>query len=680
MPRFLSAENRSAFAERLKVYAEEEMLSRCVIVFHGGEPLLAGADSLAAFAQELRSALAPTTAVDVGLQTNGLLLTDAALQILRDADIAVSLSLDGPRSVNDLHRTTKKGRSSFDRTVEALNRLCSMPKVFAGVIAVIDPKAAPSELFEFFSQYKIPKIDFLLPDSHHLRLPPGRDVVPDLYKNWLIEAFDTWFDKYSELPVRTFEALLDAAIGLPSGTDAFGFGDVSLITIETDGTYHDLDVLKVVKDGATALSGSVADMAISEVVSSPAIADHRKFLTKSGLHDDCQSCDVVEICGGGSLPHRYGPNGFNQPTVYCREMQSLIRHIQGRLKKELAPTAPAVTSRLPPDFNLSAFELAETGNSMLALLWEDAISKNKEALKETLGEIAKSSPEAQSSINSILRKSDDHLSRLASQPGTVAWRRAMDASLKGRVVHTVDGEALNPSPVYLDFLASKDMDDHSGLYVSDADLWLRAPFGSSIVFEDEDIVKRARPLVAQALEIVRAWRPALADEMEKICASIQFVRDPAAHPEKIVSFSDNTVPGALFVSVIQGSELIDPYDLADSLIHEHRHQKLYLLERFGPTVQNPKDKVVSPWREDLRPPSGLLHAVFVFVELRRFWEYVRDSGPTRLRNRAINQIQETDQNLTTGLRTLRECQLSGVGYSLVSLLEKARKSPTLVER
>src|SRR3546814_11828905 len=100
------------------------------------------------------------------------------------------------------------------------------------------------------------------------------------------------------------------------------------------------------------------------------------------------------------------------------------------------------------------------------------------------------------------------------------------------------------------------------------------------------------------------WRPALAIELRQACRAIQFVRDPLAHPEKIVSFSDNSVPGALYVSVWQGDRLIDPYDLADSLVHEYRHQKLYLLERIAPTVQMTDVAVVSPWREDLRPPRS----------------------------------------------------------------------------
>ncbi len=52
-------------------------------------------------------------------------------------------------------------------------------------------------------------------------------------------------------------------------------------------------------------------------------------------------------------------------------------------------------------------------------------------------------------------------------------------------------------------------------------------------------------------------------------------------------------------------------------MHGYRHQKLYLLERRHPTTRLGAI-FVSRWREDLRPASGLVHAIYMFVELRRF--------------------------------------------------------------
>ncbi|PZO69414.1 MAG: FxsB family radical SAM/SPASM domain protein, partial [Sphingomonas taxi] len=359
MPKTMSAEVRSAFASRLADYAREVGLKRAVVVFHGGEPLLAGVEPIVDFARELQRAVGPDVKLDIAMQTNGLLLSDAALDTLEAADISISLSLDGPRHANDLHRTSLKGRSSFDRVMGAYRRLQARPAVFAGVIAVIDPSVPPDDLFAFFDELQPPKVDFLLPDAHHLRPPPGRDANPQRYEAWLIRAFDLWFDRYSHLPVRTFEALLDVAAGLPSATDAFGFGDVNLLSIETDGSYHDLDVLKIVRDGATALAGTVRDAAISAVAASPGLEAHRGLLRKDGLGAKCLSCTVVDICGGGSVPHRYDESGFKNPSVYCGELFALISHVKARLADGLAGEPEDLSSRLPADFDLAQFELAE---------------------------------------------------------------------------------------------------------------------------------------------------------------------------------------------------------------------------------------------------------------------------------------------------------------------------------
>jgi len=664
MPRLLSAGDRMAFAVRLAEYAQQTGLSKAAVIFHGGEPLLAGANTIAEFTRLLRATVGANVDLEVGMQTNGLLLTDDVLDVLESQRISVSLSLDGPRQVNDLHRTTRRGRSSFEKVEAAFDRLKGRQDTFAGVIAVIDASVPPETLLSFFAERAPPKVDFLLPDSHYGHLPPGREANPALYENWLIEAFDLWFDQYPELRVRTFEALLDAIMGLSSGTDAFGLGDVSLITIETDGTYHDLDVLKVVGDGATRLDGSVHDTPIAAVAASTAIEAHRHLLSKEGLSEICQACPVVDICGGGSVPHRFGEGSFRNPTIYCREMKSLIAHVRRRLEGGLAGTSAAQRDL---DIDLADFELAERGEAIVSQLWNDACSENAAGLEMALVEVLRAGHGDPRLRERIARLTVEEKRILAGNPGLAAWQKAFLAVQSGRAVYDVDGVSLAPGTSYLDLVLDQPI-AIAGLKVGEQDAWLRAPFGTSISFESAEVATSAEATVAEALRIIQTWRPDLHQEMMAICRSVQFVRDPTAHPEKIVSFSDNSVPGALFVSVMQGKRIIDPYDLADSLIHEHRHQKLYLLERRFPTTE-PGALVTSPWREDPRPSSGLLHAVFVFVELRRFWEHVRDQGPERLRKRAVNQLADTKRNLAEAFQTLRSCSLTPVGRALADLLE-----------
>lgn len=654
MPKLLSGEHQDAFAQRLAEYAALVELKRATIIFHGGEPLLAGADYLVEFTRKIRSA-ASGVEIDFGMQTNGLLLTDEVLDKLQAEDIAVSLSIDGPREAHDLHRTTRKGRSSFEQVAGALERLKKRPDIFAGVIAVIDAAIQPEMLMSYFADHQVPKVDFLLPDSHHGRPPPGRDDDPGRYERWMLDAFDIWFDRYPDLPVRTFEALLDAAAGLPSGTDAFGFGDVSLLSVETDGTWHDLDVFKVAGEGATRLMGSVVDTSVQELASSAEIAAHRRLLTKAGLSNVCAACEVVDICGGGSVPHRFGAGSFENPTIYCREMKALIRHAQTRLVGILLPTDQAPDDL--PTFDLDAFELAEASADIVAELHSDAVDLDTSDFIEAVGLI--NAPDLQSLDAKAVRK-------IARRAGTVAWQRALRASYAGRIVRDVDGKPILVGEGYPRIATQ--LCEVGQIEIGQDGEWLRKPFGESIKFEDQDTVARGREMVTDAFAILQEWRPALVCELRSICSAIQFVRDPTAHPDKIVSFSDNAVPGALFVSIMQGDGPIDAYDLADSLIHEYRHQKLYLFERRHATTKA-GSLVVSPWREDLRPASGLLHAIFVFVELRRFWEHIRVHGPERLNSRAVAQLEDTERNLAQAFETLRECELTKAGRALGDLLE-----------
>jgi uncharacterized protein len=673
LPPLMSAATRTAFANRLADYTREADIKRCVVVLHGGEPLLADADAIAAFVQELRATVGSQVDIDVGMQTNGVLLTDSVLDKLEAARVSVSLSLDGPRAANDLHRNSRRGRSSFDKVMAGLERLKKRPAVFAGIIAVIDPRTTPETLFAFFDEHQPPKLDFLLPDAHHHRPPPGRDTNPNLYRDWLIGAFDLWLDHYPHVPVRTFEALLDAAAGLPTGTDAFGLGDVSLLSIETDGAYHDLDVFKIVADGATQLAGSVVDTPIRMVADSEPIATHRRLLTREGLSAKCQACSVVDICGGGSLPHRFGPNGFNQPSIYCDELFALITHVRRRLSQDLTASAAAPISHLPTDFDFAGFELAETASPSMAMLCDDAQQDHARRLREALERMQAEAGPSDAATRELQALSEPRLKRLASEPGVVAWTGAYVAKAAGRMVLDVDGVPLSTDTAYLDYACQKVRDQRSQFEIGLDDPWLRLPFGKAIVFETQEVAREADKLVREAFDIIVAWRPVLAAEMGLACRAVQFVRDPAAHPEKIVSFSDNSVPGALFVSVMQGERLIDPYDLADSLIHEHRHQKLYLLERFGSMVSSTTTLVSSPWREDPRPPSGLLHAIFVFIELRRFWIHVRDNGPTRIHQRAVSQLSDTDRHLAEAFETLKTCPLTDAGRALAEVLDAARQ-------
>ena len=675
MPSALRENDQDLFADRLADYIKTNQIERCLVVFHGGEPLLIGVERLLGIVQKIRKVVPTEAIVDFSLQTNGTLLTREKIELLSSANIGVSLSLDGPAEVNDLHRLTPKGNSSFSKVLKAFYLLKEYPNIFNGVIGVVDGRASPKTLFEFFAPLDPPQLDFLLPDANHLNPPPLRAENPDIYINWLKEAFDLWYDVYPDLKIRYFDELLGAIAGLPSGTDAFGLGDVSLLTVETDGFYHDLDVLKITEEGQSSLGQHLRDFSIDDIIRSEKIQNHRRLLRFEGLSSTCQSCPEVAVCGGGAVPHRYGTNGFDNPTVYCREMLSLIQHARRRVQETIGEAAPLPHSvqgslELVPSEILS-YEQTSSPNTVLDTVygeWSKVATEN--FLRVLLLAHAHGLCD-QKDLDFALALPHEKLQQIATVPSVLFWAKIAENEAKKQKTYDLDGKPIQVNGSHLHEFIQKP--PSQPFFIHEEDPLLRSPFGKSIAFEEGEFVVLGRELTLQALGIIENLSPSLLEEMRKLSPCIQFVRDLTAHPDKIVSFSDNIFQGALFVSIRKGNELLDPYDLADSLIHEHRHQKLYLLEQFVPVVLSDTPLVYSPWRQETRPVSGVFHGSFVFHQLKNYWKMVSKNSTGKLREKANKQVDFCVTSLGEGLQGLKNSPITEAGRILLSEFGKQQQ-------
>ena len=87
-----------------------------------------------------------------------------------------------------------------------------------------------------------------------------------------------------------------------------------------------------------------------------------------------------------------------------------------------------------------------------------------------------------------------------------------------------------------------------------------------------------------------------------------------------VSHSDPRVPFSVFVSVPQKPGSTDTLRVAESLVHEAMHLQLTLIERLHPLVHASNQTYFSPWKGTQRSPKGILHALYVFRVLDRFFE------------------------------------------------------------
>lgn len=337
MPALMSEDTVISFAKRLREYAKNIGVGEVNIIFHGGEPLMCGEKRLIEFADTITGVLGSGIKVSYSMQTNGTLLTETFLDECEKRNIGISLSIDGHKCVHDKHRKYKNGKGSHDEVLNGIKLLKKHPTIFEGVIGVIDPYYEPEDILQFFDELGIENVDMLLPDSTYIDLPKGRTEQPELYKNWLIKAFDAWFYNHQSIHLRTFEHILTGILGEEGGAlDAFGLGSLDYLTIETNGTYHTSDILKVAYENASAIGFGVNEGSFEQALSSEKVKQYNTLLSAEVLPRKCKKCVYARLCGGGTLPHRYNKvNGFDNPSVYCEEMYSLINHAVATLTKAI---------------------------------------------------------------------------------------------------------------------------------------------------------------------------------------------------------------------------------------------------------------------------------------------------------------------------------------------------------
>lgn len=325
-PRFFSEEHAKALGKQIEHYLSTSEQKDMSVCFHGGEPLLAGFERIQNYLRLIPSYLKEGQSLKFSIQTNGTLLNRNFLDLFRRLKVTVSISLDGPRSANDKHRLDHKKRSSYERTSEALNLLTNEYRdVFSGVLSVMDPTNSPEELIDFFASFNLPFYDILLPDANHFVPPIGRALNSNLYVDWIKRALRHWHRFHSKLPLRLFTSVCKGVSGVPIDTEIFGNGNVGYLIIETDGTYHYSDLLKAAYEGASYTGHHVEKSTIQQVLDSNVMHRYQTMLQQENLCETCLKCPEKSICGAGQISHRYGPNGFNHPTIYCQEMIQMIR-------------------------------------------------------------------------------------------------------------------------------------------------------------------------------------------------------------------------------------------------------------------------------------------------------------------------------------------------------------------
>lgn len=340
----LKIELLESLFQKYAQYAVENNLSCVKLIWHGGEPTLAGKPFMTRALELQRVYFGPDVQVSNSIQTNGTLIDEEWAQIFRKHSVSVGISLDGSKESHDKARPYHSGKGSYSDTIRAI-KILRENEIEVGTITVIDPTLNGSDVFNHHYSLGIKRMEFNLPDASHAdKFKVWDEHTVDDFSRFMKQVYDEWMridDPSVEIP--SLLSLTSLMLGFGHSHCHSANQCNSVITIEPNGSVGLCESFRNIKVGDSpsemepgrldvenedlyATGTSILLNSFAEIES----AVHSRFTkyTFNKRGEICNLCSVRDICNSGCAAHRYDDfNEFQNPSIYCEYYKDLIQHI-----------------------------------------------------------------------------------------------------------------------------------------------------------------------------------------------------------------------------------------------------------------------------------------------------------------------------------------------------------------
>lgn len=325
-PKFMSYDMIDSILEKTKKYILKYNKKEFSFIFHGGEPLLIEKDFYRTFITKANTI--KETLQDVvfryDIQTNGVLIDEDWCSLFRELQIYPSTSVDGTKKAHDMFRVDHKGNGSYDQVFNAVTLLKNQIG-YADTVCVINIEEEPIAIYESFKKMQVNSVNFLIPDFTHDNFP--FDMEKSEMADWLIVLFDIWIQDPNRYKIPMFIGIMNRLLGVTENSN----NESAVLVIETNGGIEAIDSLKACGHGFTKSEMNVLNNDFSDIKNSPLGKLYFEDSTTK-LCSQCLECPIRDVCQGGRLVHRFKKeNGFNNPSVYCKDLIKFIAHVQNTL-------------------------------------------------------------------------------------------------------------------------------------------------------------------------------------------------------------------------------------------------------------------------------------------------------------------------------------------------------------
>ena len=307
---------------------------RVTFTFHGGEPLLAGAEfyrqALPLLAEELKE-LSP----EFAMQTNLWRMTPEIADVLTGYRVPIGSSIDGPEEITD----SQRGKGYFGKTMKGY-RIAEAHGLRVRFICTFTNKSVKhkEEIFEFFR-----KNGFTL--KLHPALPSLRSENP---KEWALEPAE-----YGELLVY----LLDKSLEHLGSMEVMNINDLCRCVFTRRGSVCTFvncmgNTFAVGPDGSIYpcyrfvgmpewVMGHVRDRPSMDTLMQSDAGRRMKAFSEY-VDSACRDCAHIRYCRGGCPYNAIAPSGGSLEGVdpHCIAYKRIFDELNDRMNREMFESPP----------------------------------------------------------------------------------------------------------------------------------------------------------------------------------------------------------------------------------------------------------------------------------------------------------------------------------------------------
>ena len=297
--------------------------------FHGGEPLLAGADFYRKALPLLSKDLKPLEP-NFALQTNLWMLTPELAKVLAEYKIPIGSSLDGPKALNDMQRS----EGYYEKTMRGYE----MAKEHGLQVQFICTFTSYSvqfkeDIFNYFLENGLTlKLHPALP-SLRSQEPEKWALAPEEYGELLVYLLDKYLENMGQIEVRNINDYCRCVFTGRGTVCTFVDCMESTFAVGPDGSIYPCYRFVGMPEY---VMGNVRDHPSREDLAGSA-AGQRMRQFKEYVDRECKGCKHIRYCRGGCPYNAIAPNNGEIKGVdpHCKAYQRVFDEITDRFNKEM---------------------------------------------------------------------------------------------------------------------------------------------------------------------------------------------------------------------------------------------------------------------------------------------------------------------------------------------------------